>query len=72
MKLTPAQFAAFVRRHFEADTWYGLPATERRLRRAGAQLTAQGFWGAVLRAGWGEFFEPNAEYCWDSQKLPSD
>ncbi len=68
--LSPAQFAAFVRRHFEPDTWYNTAATERRLRRAGSKATAKGFWGAVLRAGWGQRYEPNDECCWLRDALP--
>lgn len=70
-KQSPAQFAAFLRRCFQPDTWYGLPATERALRRVECRLTPAAIWGAALRAGWADYYAPNQEYCLCSSKLPS-
>lgn len=69
MPLSPTQFAAFVRQHFEVGTLYGLEATARRLRIAGSGVTALGFWEACRRAGWAEYYAGNDEY-WLTNQLP--
>ncbi|MGI4875256.1 MAG: hypothetical protein ACRYFX_29215 [Janthinobacterium lividum] len=71
MKQTPAQFAAFLRKAFQLDTWYGLPAAERALRRVACPVSARSIWEAAKRAGWAEHYAGNDEYLLHSEKLPA-
>lgn len=50
--MSPAAFAAFLRRAFALDTWYTLEGAQRALRRVGCGLTAEAVIGAAKRGGW--------------------
>ncbi|GAA4349972.1 hypothetical protein GCM10023185_07160 [Hymenobacter saemangeumensis] len=69
--MTPAEFAAFLRRAFQVNTWYGIPATERALRRVDCKLSPATIWKAAMKAGWAEHYAGNDEYCLLAEKLPA-